>query len=68
MECGCNSSCGCFSAYGQKTWLVVFKYADDEETFQHQYNLSARITDVSEVERLYQELWPERVIISINEK
>lgn len=68
MTCCGNTSCGCFSNYSAKTWIVVFKNNEnDEEVVVHYFEMNVT-TCVEEVERIYTEMWPDRIIVSINEK
>ena len=67
MACG-NSSCSCFSSYASKTWIVKYKHSEsDEDEIIHYFEM-INSTCVEEAERVYREMWPDRIVISFNEK
>lgn len=67
MVCG-NSSCSCFSSYASKTWVVRYKQnVSDEDEIVHYFEMNNK-TCLEEAERVYKEMWPDRIIVSFNEK
>lgn len=66
--CESGNCCGgCFGGYALKQFKIEFKESEDSEIVNQTITISKEVT-LELMKKVYAEIWPNRIIVSINEE